>query len=158
MTDPHHPVRIDYPQFKELVPGIHAALLALGKAVAVAGLEAALLELVKVRASQLNACAFCTLYHLDLARRAGVSQVRLDLLAAWHDASCFSARERAALAWTEALTRLAVGPVDDAVYAAVAAHFAPPELAALTTAIAHINAWNRIAGPLRFTPPVPVAP
>jgi AhpD family alkylhydroperoxidase len=145
--------RIDFPDFKHLAPAIYAAMAALGKAVAAAGIEAALIELLKVRASQLNACSFCIVFHLDLARGAGVPQRKLDLVAGWRDTAEFSARERAALAWTEALTRIAGQPVTEADRAAVAAHFPPGELAALTTAIAHINAWNRIAGPLGFVPP-----
>jgi len=154
MPDTHAPVshaRIDRADYNRLAPAAYAAMLALGKSVADSGLEPGLIELVKIRASQINACAFCTLYHTDIARRAGAPQRQLDLLPAWRDANGYSPRERAALAWTEALTAMA--PETEAEYAALAPHFTPAEIAFLTTAIANINAWNRIAGPLRFTPP-----
>jgi len=154
MPDTHAPTghaRIDRSAFQRLAPAANAAMLALGKAVAESGLEPALVELVKVRASQMNGCAFCTLYHADLARAAGVEQRRLDLLPAWRDAGAFTPREQAALAWTEALTVLR--PETAAEYNALAAQFSPAEIAALTAGIANINAWNRIAGGLRFTPP-----
>lgn len=154
MPDTHTPAsltRIDRADYNRLAPAAYAAMLALGKAVADSGLEPGLIELVKIRASQINACAFCTLYHTDIVRRAGVPQRQLDLLPAWRDANAFSPRERAALAWTEALTAMA--HETEAEYAALAPHFTPAEIAFLTTAIANINAWNRIAGALRFTPP-----
>lgn len=154
MPDTHAPAshaRIDWADYQRLSPAAHAAMLALGKAVADSGLEPGLIELVKIRASQINACAFCTLYHTGIARRAGVPQRQLDLLPAWRDANGFSPRERAALAWTEALTAMA--HETEAEYAALAPHFTLAEVAFLTTAIANINAWNRIAGALRFIPP-----
>jgi len=154
MPDTHAPTglaRIDRPAFQRMAPAANAAMLALGKAVAESGLEPALVELVKIRASQMNGCAFCTLYHADLARAAGVEQRRLDLLPAWRDAGAFTPREQAALAWTEVLT--VMQPDTAAEYSALAAQFSPAEIAALTAGIANINAWNRIAGGLRFTPP-----
>ena len=130
-----------------------AALLKLSGHVDATGLPRALSELVKIRVSQINGCAFCLKLHLDLARRLALPQVQLDLLATWRDATCFDTRERAALEWAEALTRMATAPVTDAVHQRLAQVFEPREIAALTTAIATINAWNRIAGPLRFVPP-----
>ncbi|MBV8469348.1 MAG: carboxymuconolactone decarboxylase family protein [Burkholderiaceae bacterium] len=148
-----HTPHISWPAFEQAVPGAVAALRNLAQAVESAGLDKKLSELLKVRVSQINGCAFCLQLHLDWARKAGVSPLQLDLLPTWREVSCFDARERAALAWAEALTRMAQAPIDDALHATVASHFSTTELAALTGAIANINAWNRIAGALRFTPP-----
>ena len=145
--------RSDWPSFEQTAPGVAAAMALLGKAIDDSGLEKPLTELLKVRASQLNGCAFCLQFHLNMARRLGVAQAKIDLVATWREAGVFSARERAALAWTEALTLMAREPVTDALYAEVQAAFTESEIAFLTAAIAAINAWNRIAGPLQFPPP-----
>jgi AhpD family alkylhydroperoxidase len=152
-----HP-RVEYRHFNAVAPGVGAALRALGQAVDESGLEKPLTELVKLRASQLNGCAFCVQLHLNVARQLGVDARKLDLVAVWRDAGVFGARERAALAWAEALTRLggAEGAPDD-LFEQVLAHFSVPEAVNLTAAIANINAWNRIAVGLRFAPPAPVA-
>lgn len=147
--------RIDYPLFNDLLPGVQEALVAAGAALKQAGLDPALGELVKLRASQLNGCSFCLQYHLNLARRVGVSQAKLDLLAAWHDATCFSDAERAALAWAEWLTRLPQPAQPDEVYRALARHFDARAIAALSVAIATINAWNRLGVGLGFVPLAP---
>lgn len=111
-----------------------------------AGLEASLVHLVKVRASILNGCANCINMHTQEARKDGETEQRLYLVAAWHEAPFYSDRERAALAWTDALTLVATkGAPDDATYAALAAQFSPEEQVALTQLINIINAWNRIA-------------
>jgi AhpD family alkylhydroperoxidase len=148
-------VRIDRPEFARLTPGVSEALSALGKAIAGSGLPADLLELVKLRASQLNGCAFCLQFHLNVARSLHVPTEKLDLLAAWAEAPVYSERERLALAWTEALTLAAEGGASDALYAQLLAEFGPAPLGFLTAAIANINAWNRIAMGLRFAPPIP---
>jgi len=140
--------------FAKAAPQVRAALSALSKAVDDSGLEKSLTELIKVRASQINGCAFCTQYHLNLARTAGVSQNKLDTVAVWHDAEVFLNRERAALAWTEALTQSTPAGISDEVYASVTREFPESELVFLTSAIASINAWNRIAMAFRFTPPL----
>lgn len=145
--------RLEYARVDDAAPAVRDALLAMGQAVSDSGLESELVELVKLRASQINACAFCTQLHLNMARQLGVTSAKLDLIAVWREAGVFSARERAALAWTEALTDLAHRHVSDAAYAAAATQFEERELIFLTAAVANINAWNRIAGPLRFTPP-----
>ena len=105
--------------------------------------------------SQINGCAFCLQYHLNIVRQLGLDldPRKLDLLAARRDAGLYSEREQAALAWAEALTRVAVHEVDDAVYARASAAFAPAELAHLSAAVANINARNRIAAGFRFAPP-----
>ena len=115
------------------------------------GLEASLLELVKIRASQINGCAFCLQMHLEDARKMHVDEAKLNLVVAWREAPVFSERERAALAWTEALTLLPQG-VSDEVYAEARAAFSDQELADLSTAVIAINAWNRLGVGYRFTP------
>jgi len=146
--------RLTYEAFTKTAPAAHAALTALGKAVDESGLEKELTELVKLRASQLNGCAFCVQYHLNAARRLGVANEKLDLLAAWPDAGVFTPREMAALAWTEALTEMGSESTSDQAYAALLRHFNEREALFLTVAIGTINQWNRIAVALRFPPPV----
>lgn len=145
--------RMEYATFNQLAPEAAAALLALGTAVDRSGLEKELTELIKVRASQMNGCAFCTQFHLNIARQNNVAAEKLDLVAAWHDAPVFTPRERAALEWTEQLTSPPRGGASEEAYAELEAAFTTSEIAFLTAAIANINAWNRIAGGLRFTPP-----
>ena len=108
------------------------------------GLDQGLLHLIEVRASQLNGCAYCLDMHATAALQGGESPRKLNLVAAWREAPGFTARERAALAWTEALTELGRHAVDDALYATTRAHFSEQELVDLTYAIALINAWNRL--------------
>jgi AhpD family alkylhydroperoxidase len=149
--------RIDRPEFAALTPGVSEALLALGKAIKTSGLPEDLIELIKLRASQLNGCAFCLQFHLNVARQLGVDAPRLDLLATWREAPVYSERERLALEWTEALTLAPQGGADDALYARALAEFGAAGLSFLTAAVANINAWNRIAMALRFAPPLPKA-
>lgn len=108
-------------------------------------LDPVLRELVKIRASQINGCAYCLDLHLHEAREAGEAAQRLDTIAGWHDSPFFTARERAALALTEAVTRLSDGPVPDAVYQEAARLFDEQELGQLIFAITTINAWNRLS-------------
>lgn len=108
-------------------------------------LEQSLVELVKTRASILNGCANCINMHTAEARAHGESEQRLYLLAAWQEAPCYSPRERAALAWTDALTKLSQGHGHEAAYAALAEHFSEEERTKLTLLINVINGWNRIA-------------
>jgi AhpD family alkylhydroperoxidase len=109
------------------------------------GLEASLLELIKMRASQINGCAFCLDMHSKDARAAGETEQRLYLLNAWPEAPCYTERERAALAWTEALTLVADDQVPDEVYEEVSQHFSEKELVDLSLAVVAINGWNRLA-------------
>ena len=104
-----------------------------------------MLELVKLRASQLNGCAYCIDMHTKDARSHGESEQRLYGVSAWHEAPFYTARERAALAWTEAVTLVSQSQVPDEVYAQVRAHFSEKETVDLTLAIAAINSWNRLA-------------
>lgn len=124
----------------------------LGQFAAKAGLDKQLLELVKLRASQINGCAFCVQYHILQGESLGVPIDKLNLVVVWREVPQFSARERAALAWTEALTTLPNGVCDE-VYAEAAAEFSEKELTYLTSAIASINVWNRFGAAYRWTPP-----
>lgn len=146
-------VRIDYAEFAKLAPGVTEGLGAIGKAVAGSTLGKDLIELIKLRASQLNGCAFCLQFHLNLARSLHLPAEKLDLLATWAEAPVYSPRERIALAFAERLTLSAQGDVDDALFAQALAEFGPADLSLLTASVAHINAWNRIGKVLRFTPP-----
>ena len=150
--------RITWHAFESSLPAAPVALRALGKAVDDSGLDKRLTELIKLRVSQINGCAYCIQYHLNQARHLGVPEHQLDLVSAWRDAGIFTAREYAALTWAEALTGMAGSHVPDSAYDALKPLFEDAEIAALTTAIATINAWNRIAGTLRFTPPIPSRP
>jgi len=147
--------RSDWSAFEQAAPNVVAALRMLGKAVDDSGLDKPLTELLKLRASQLNGCAFCLQFHLNLVRKLGLAQAKIDLLATWREAGVFSARERAALAWTEALTLMAQQHVSDTLYAELQDVFSDTEIAFLTTSVGAINAWNRIAGALQFSPPIP---
>jgi AhpD family alkylhydroperoxidase len=147
--------RMEYAGFIQTAPGVTTALTALSKAVSDSGLDKALTELIKIRASQINGCAFCVQYHLNIARKASVPQAKLDLLAVWREVGIFTAEERAALAWSEALTRVTPAGVTNESYEDALAQFGESKLAFLTAAIAGINAWNRIAMAYRFTPPIP---
>lgn len=142
---------MNYADFVRCAADARAGLQAASKAVD-AVLPKALTELVKLRVSQLNACAFCLQFHLDLARAAGVSQAQLDLLPAWREAKVFSEREQAALQWAEALMQPARHAEVEHARGIAEQQFNPEELAMLTTAIGVINAWNRIAVGLGFAP------
>jgi len=117
------------------------------------GLEFSLFELVKMRASQINGCAFCLHMHSKDARAAGESEERLYLLSAWRESSLYTPRERAALAWTEALTLVAQTAAPDADYEGLKPHFSEAEIVNLTLLIGLINSWNRLAVGLRSQHP-----
>ena len=126
-------------------PKAYQAMSGLQQYVNECGLEHALLELVKMRASQVNGCAFCLDMHSKDARAAGETEQRLYLLDAWREVDLYTDRERAALEWTEAVTRVSEGHVPDDVFATARAHFSEQELVDLTMAIVAINGWNRLA-------------
>ncbi|MBB5625730.1 carboxymuconolactone decarboxylase family protein [Sphaerisporangium krabiense] len=136
----------------DLTPDIYRAMIALDGAVARSGLERPLLELVRIRASQINGCAYCVDMHTLDARAGGEREQRLHALAVWHETPFFTPRERAALELTEAATRLPGGGVDDEVFARAAEHFTEEELGKLIWAITVINAWNRIGVTSRLVP------
>lgn len=135
-----------------LAPHINEAMEALDAACRKTQLEATLVELVKVRASQINGCGYCVLLHSGAARKTGETERRLYALPAWRETALFTDRERAALELTEAVTRLADNEISDELYDRVAAHFTGPELAELLWTIAVINAWNRIGAAARPWP------
>ena len=138
-------------------PGAYAAMRGLQRYVDECGLEKPLIELVKMRASQINGCAYCLHMHSRDARALGESEERLYLLDAWRESPLYSDRERAALAWTEALTRIADTHAPDADYEAARAQFSEKELIDLSMAIVAINGWNRLAIGFRMVHPVHAA-
>ncbi|WP_024512343.1 carboxymuconolactone decarboxylase family protein [Bradyrhizobium sp. ARR65] len=138
----------------KIAPDGYAALVAVEKYLHQCGLEERLIHLVKMRASQINGCAYCLAVHSRDARRAGESEQRLYLLDAWHEAPIYTPRERAALAWTEAVTRIADTHAPDEAYEALRPHFTDKEIADLTILVGMINLWNRIAISLRSQPAV----
>src|ERR1700744_855749 len=149
--------RSEYDDFRRLAPGAYEIVAALGQAAAKAGIDKQLLELIKLRASQINGCTFCVQYHILQAERLGVSLDKLNLVVVWREAPQFSTRERAALVWTEALTLL-TGGVSDEVYEQARAEFSDKELTYLTSAIASINVWKRFGVAYRWTPPTRQTP
>ena len=128
------------------------ALMALGKVLNASGLEPSLRELVKIRASQLNGCAYCIDMHTKDARAQGETEQRLYALTAWRETPFFTPRERAALAWTEALTNIQQGHASDEEYEQARRAFDEAELTRLTLSITYINSWNRIALAFRAEP------
>jgi len=147
--------RID--PMKAMTHGGARAMLDLEKAVETSGLEPSLVDLVKIRASQINGCAYCINMHTKEARARGESEQRIYELDAWREAPFFSPRERAALAWTEAVTKVAETHVPDDVYAETRGQFEERDLVSLTFAVVAINAWNRLAISFRQPPGDPVA-
>jgi AhpD family alkylhydroperoxidase len=137
-----HP-RIDFNKYRTTELG--RAMLGLSAASEAGGLERTLLELVKIRASQLNGCAYCLDMHTKDARALGETEQRIYALSAWREAPFYTARERAALDWTEAVTRVGETHVEDAVFERTRQHFSEDELVALTFAVVVINSWNRLA-------------
>ena len=138
----------------KISPAAYKAMAGLQAYVDQSGLDRSLIELVKIRASQINGCAYCLVMHTTDARKHGESDERMHLLNAWREAPVFSERERAALAWTEAVTLVAEGHVPDAAYEQARRHFSEKELVDLTAAAVTINAWNRLAIAFRATPQV----
>ncbi|HEU5343424.1 MAG TPA: carboxymuconolactone decarboxylase family protein [Ktedonobacterales bacterium] len=141
--------RIDY---QTVAPEALRAMSGLERYVVGSGLERSLLELVKLRASQLNGCAYCIDMHTKDARARGESEQRLYALSAWAETPFYSDRERAALAWTEAVTLIADGHAPDEVYERARQQFSEKELVDLTMAIIAINGWNRLAIGFRTVP------
>jgi len=136
----------------KISPGAYKAMAGLEGLVKGSGLEPALLELVKMRASQINGCAYCLDMHSKDARAAGETEQRLYGLNAWRETPFYSERERAALAWTEALTLVHETHAPDEVYEEVRKHFTEEEAVSLTTAVVAINGWNRLAIGFRMVP------
>ena len=141
--------RVDYPKAS---PEAFRAMLGLETFVRKSGLERPLVELVKLRASQINGCAYCIDMHSKDARAAGETEQRLYGLSAWRETPFYTARERAALEWTEAITLVSIDHVPDAAYEQARSQFSEKELVDLTVAIVAINGWNRIAIAFRPVP------
>ena len=127
-----------------LAPDAVKGLMAVEVSIAKSGIEHGLLELVRLRASQINGCAYCIHMHVTDALKHGETDMRMHLLAAWRDSPAFTARERAALNWTETLTHVSRGGAPDADYALLQSQFSPVEIANLTVLIGAINLWNRV--------------
>lgn len=142
--------RLDNPS--ALFPAGFKAMVALEQAI-VQAIDPELLELVKLRASQINGCAFCIYMHTSDLRKRGVDEMKLFLLNAWRDSYLYSDRERAALGWTEALTRVAEDGANDEAYEALSTEFNEEERVQLTFAIGAINVWNRLQVGFRVAHP-----
>ena len=138
----------------KVAPDSYKAVVALETAIQRSGLEKRLIHLLKIRASQINGCAFCVDMHVKEARRDGLGEQWINLICAWKESPVFDARERALLAWTDAVTRLPETGAPDAEFASLREHFSDAEIANLTIAIGTINVWNRIAVGFRFQHPV----
>jgi AhpD family alkylhydroperoxidase len=138
----------------KIAPDAVKPLFAMEESVQASGLERSLIELVKIRASQINGCAYCIHMHTADARAHGESEQRIYLLDAWRESPLYSERERAALAWTEAVTLVSQTHVPDDVYDLLKASFSEEEVVKLTMLVATINAWNRIAISFRSIHPV----
>lgn len=140
----------------QAAPETMKALMALEEQIQSTGIEKSLIELVKIRASQINGCAFCINMHTEDARKRGETEQRIYLLNAWHESPLYTERERAALAWTEAVTLISQTHAPDDVYEQVRAQFSDEETVNLTMLIGAINAWNRLAIAFRAVHPVKV--
>lgn len=139
----------------KVAPAAIKALVGVETYIQGSGLEQGLIELVKMRASQINGCAYCLDMHSKDARRHGETEQRLYLLNAWRESRLYTPRERAALAWTESLTLVAETNAPDDVYDALKAQFTEKEIVDLTTLVGMINLWNRIAIGFRYQHPIP---
>ncbi|MHC4051704.1 carboxymuconolactone decarboxylase family protein [Bradyrhizobium sp. 25ACV] len=142
--------------FYQAAPDTMKALMALETQIQSTGLEKSLIELVKIRASQINGCAFCINMHTEDARKRGETEQRIYLLDAWRESPLYTDRERAALAWTESVTLISQTHAPDDVYEQIRAQFSEEETVNLTMLIGAINAWNRIAIAFRAVHPVKV--
>lgn len=141
--------RIDW---AKAAPDAYKAMLGLEQALARSGLETSLLELIRLRASQINGCAYCVNMHANDARKAGETEARLQTLSVWEETRFFTERERAALAWVESLTRLPEKHAPQDQFDGLREHFNDAEIANLTLAIATINAWNRFGVGMAMVP------
>ena len=138
--------------YAKAAPGVYEAMDALDQYIVKCGLERPLILLVQLRASQMNGCAYCLDMHWKDLRAIGENEQRLYSLDAWRECPCYTARERAALAWTEAVTFITNAHVPDEVYEEVRMHFSEKELSDLTLVVAAINAWNRLSISARIVP------
>jgi AhpD family alkylhydroperoxidase len=152
VTEENPMLRFDH---KKASPEGYKALRQVEAFLETCSIEKPLRELVKIRASQINGCAYCLVMHTTDARKLGESDARMHLLNAWHETDAFTPREKAALAWTDAVTNVSTSHVPDDLYDDVRKHFSSQEMGDLTYAIAAINVWNRLAIATRMEPAVP---
>ncbi|MGA3092506.1 MAG: carboxymuconolactone decarboxylase family protein [Terriglobales bacterium] len=138
--------------YEKTAPGVYQAMIGVEKYLENCGLEESLLHMMRLRASQINGCAYCVDMHWKDLRAFGEQEQRLYSLDAWRECPYYTARERAALAWTEAVTLITEGHVPDTVYEEAQAQFSERELADLTLAVTAINAWNRLSIASRTVP------
>jgi AhpD family alkylhydroperoxidase len=148
-------VRKGWRDLDVLAPGMVKAISAIGAVAKGSELDKELIKLIKIRASQLNGCAYCLQLHINIAREAGMAPERIDLLPVWAEVDVYTDREKAALAWTEAVNDIAHGGVSDEAYAAIHSQFSEEEVAILSAVIVQINAYNRLGAIYRMKPPVP---
>jgi AhpD family alkylhydroperoxidase len=129
----------------EHTPDVVKQAIALQAAIEATGIDKTILELIKIRASQINGCAYCLNMHVRDARKLGENEMRLHLLPAWRESTLYTPRERAVLAWTESLTFVPERGAPSALYQELKAHFDDKQIASITSAVAMINFWNRVA-------------
>ncbi|MGN7753059.1 carboxymuconolactone decarboxylase family protein [Sinorhizobium sp. 22678] len=140
--------------FAKAAPDAYKAVAALDSYVKGSGIEPRLIHLIKLRASQINGCAYCVDMHTKEARHSGLSQQWINLVCVWRESPHFDKRERAVLGWTEALTNVAETRAPDDAYEALKAHFNEEEMTKITVAIGAINVWNRLCVGFRALPPI----
>ncbi|MCA1369332.1 carboxymuconolactone decarboxylase family protein [Bradyrhizobium sp. BRP14] len=140
--------------FAKAAPDAYKAVAALDSYVKGSGIEPRLIHLIKLRASQINGCAFCVDMHTKEARHSGLSEQWINLVCVWRESPHFDERERAVLGWTEALTNVAETRAPDDAYEALKAHFTEEEMTKITVAIGTINVWNRLCVGFRALPPI----
>ena len=153
MSESH--VRKEQKEYGAYAPAVGAALEMIGQALVDGGLERELTELMKLRASQINGCAYCIQYHLNILRELGVPAEKLDLLVVWPEVDFYTEREQAALGWTELVNDIAHGPISDEAYEMIHEEFSEQEVYLLTAAIIEINGYNRFGAVYRASPPIP---
>jgi AhpD family alkylhydroperoxidase len=150
---PHEHPRLTSDDVKALAPKMYSSISAFAS-VARGPIEPELVELVNLRASQINGCAYCVQYHITNGLELGVPAAKLNLVVVWREAGIFTEREEAALAWTEAVTLVSENRLPEDLYSATKEHFSDAELAHLTGAICAINVWNRISISYRYAPEI----
>lgn len=140
--------------FGKAAPGAYKAILALEQYVQDSGLDKRFIHLIKLRASQINGCAYCVDMHVKEARHHGLSEQWINLMCVWRESPVYDARERALLGWVDAVTKIAETGAPDADYQALKAHFSEEEMTDITVAIGAINIWNRLAVGFRSQHPI----
>ena len=147
-------VRKGWRDLDELAPGMTDAIAAISDVVKASGLDKELTELVKIRASQINGCAYCLQLHINKARDLNMAPERIDLIPVWPEVDVYSEREKAALLWTELVNDVAHGGVSDESYEGIHEYFSEAEVAILTAVIIEINAYNKLGAIYRMKPPI----